>query len=118
MGSILYMTATVVYTDPPIEYADGETPSVGENEHYTRVQVRVDTKVRNVEHGEVKPTGEFHYTFNVDKDIRVMPKTYSEFMMYLDARRRAKSIAAILEGTETASSDALKPGQAVESITE
>jgi acyl-coenzyme A thioesterase 9 len=117
VGSILYMTATVVYTDPPMVYAAGEKASVGENQHYTRVQVRVDTKVRNVEHGETKPTGEFHYTFNVDKDIRVMPRTYSEFMMYLDARRRAKRIAEILEGGDASSGEASQPGM-TENLTE
>lgn len=55
VGSILYLTSTVVYTDPPLLGAAGET--VDENSKYTRVQVRVDTKVRDVEHGFAKPTG-------------------------------------------------------------
>ena len=84
VGSVLYLTATVVYTDPPVgEDATGQT----------RVQIRVDSKVRNVEHGETKPTGQFNYTFLVDTDVKVMPRTYSEFMMYVDARRRAQGLA-------------------------
>lgn len=90
VGSILYLTATVVYTDPPLIGAPGET--VNEDSKYTRVQVRVDSKVRDVEHGRSKPTGQFNYTFTVEKKIRVMPRTYQEFMMYLDARRRAEQM--------------------------
>lgn len=55
----------------------------------TRVQIRVDSKVRDIEHGETKPTGQFNYTFLVDREIRVVPQTYSEFMIWVDARRRA-----------------------------
>ena len=62
VGSILYMTAQVVYTDPPLISAPGE--QFDENSEYTRVQIRVDTKVRDVEHGHSKPTGQFNYTFN------------------------------------------------------
>jgi acyl-coenzyme A thioesterase 9 len=62
VGSILYMTAHVVYTDPPLIGAPGE--QFEENVEYTRVQIRVDTKVRDVEHGHSKPTGQFNYTFN------------------------------------------------------
>ena len=92
VGSILYLTATVVYTDPPLIGAGDE--ATDENSKYTRVQVRVNTKVRDVEHGRSKPTGTsaslcfhlapgvlklraatgiFNYTFTVEKDIRVMP---------------------------------------------
>lgn len=99
VGSVLYLTATVVYTDPPVvQGASGTSPSPDSTESprsensQTRVQVRVDSKVRNVEHGETKPTGQFNYTFTVDRDIKVMPRTYSEFMMYVDARRRAKGV--------------------------
>jgi acyl-coenzyme A thioesterase 9 len=90
VGSILYLIATVVYTDPPIIGAPGEEYDA--ESKYTRVQIRVDSKVRDVEHGRSKPTGQFNYTFNVAKNIRVMPRTYQEFMMYLDARRRAEQV--------------------------
>ncbi|KAF4551692.1 Hypothetical protein D9617_12g035800 [Elsinoe fawcettii] len=107
VGSVLYLTATVVYTDPPlVKGASDEShpendPKVAEGEgEYTRVQVRVDSKVRNVEHGETKPTGQFNYTFMVKKDVKVMPKSYSEFMMYVDARRRAMRVRDTLRTGE------------------
>jgi len=100
VGSILYLTARVVYTDPPLIAAPGEKYDT--NSPYTRIQIRVDSKVRNVEHGETKPTGQFNYTFTVDKNIRVMPRTYGEFMMYIDARRRAEEVSASLVGGEAA----------------
>lgn len=92
VGSVLYLSATVVYCDPPITTTD-ESPNVQSARPRTRVQVRVDSKVRNVEHGETKPTGQFNYTFTVDCDIKVMPTTYSEFMMYIDAMRRASNFS-------------------------
>jgi len=54
------------------------------------VHIRVDTKVKNVEHGETKPTGQFNYTFEVDGEVQVLPESYREFMIYLDARRRSR----------------------------
>ena len=109
VGSVLYLTATVAYTDPPLV---GIGSSVGSrvmdgptSNKYTRVQIRIDSKVRDVEHGETKPTGQFNYTFLVEKDIKVIPSTYSEYMMWVDARRRAErvtaSIQASLEHTST-----------------
>ncbi|KAF2101122.1 Thioesterase/thiol ester dehydrase-isomerase [Rhizodiscina lignyota] len=100
VGSVLYLTATVVYTDPPLVSVSGDASTPPKP--YTRVQVRVDSKVRNVEHGETKPTGTFNYTFTVDKELKVMPRTYGEFMMYIDARRRAKRVAASTEKTAEA----------------
>jgi len=73
--------------------------------------------VRNVEHGETKPTGQFNYTFNVDRDIRVMPRTYQEFMMYIDARRRVEQVSASIDSGEAASGEQLSP-RAQESVTE
>lgn len=110
VGSVLYLTATVTYTDPPLVPADAERHehphanphihSSGPIKGRTRIQVRVDSKVRNVEHGETKPTGQFNYTFMVDKEVGVMPRTYTEFMMYIDARRRTKRVASLLSGME------------------
>lgn len=93
VGSVLYMTSTVVYTDPPhvTSQTDPETQD-GQKPELTRVQVRVDTKVRDVEHGIAKPTGQFNYTFTVEKGIKVIPRSYTEMMMYVDARRRAMSV--------------------------
>ena len=105
VGSVLYLTATVAYTDPPLVTKDmaeeqdiKETPNGSNQRKYTRVQIRVDSKVRNIEHGETKPTGQFSYTFNVEKDVKVMPQTYSEFMIWVDARRRAERVGASIEG--------------------
>jgi len=86
VGSVLYMTATVAYTDSPvIDSSDMKASPEGS----TRIQVRVDSKIRNIEHGETKPTGQFNYTFEVKKDIKIIPQSYSNFMIYLDARRRS-----------------------------
>lgn len=111
VGAVLYLTATVVYTDPPLIAGQGDASgeATGEGEtsaladtpadaasgqrRTTRVQVRVDSKVRDVEHGSTRPTGQFNYTFSVEGDMRVMPRTYTEFMMYLDARRRAGRVS-------------------------
>ncbi|KAJ1337755.1 acyl-coenzyme A thioesterase 9 [Microdochium nivale] len=91
VGSVLYLTATIVYTDPPLIDQDGsEGKQADSNNPVTRVHVRVDSKVRDVEHGVAKPTGQFNYTFSVPKDVKVLPHTYQEFMMYVDARRRVR----------------------------
>ncbi|KAJ5747788.1 uncharacterized protein N7511_009484 [Penicillium nucicola] len=87
VGSVLYLRATVAYTEP--EEREGDKTK------YTKVQVRVDSKVRDVEHGTKKSTGMFNYTFLVEKDVHVMPKSYGEFMLWTDARRRARNAAAI-----------------------
>ena len=79
VGSVLYLTATVAYTEG------------------NKVQIRVDSKVRNVEHGEIKPTGQFNYTFAIEKDLIIMPESYSGFMIWVDARRRAKRVNASLD---------------------
>ncbi|KAI1120355.1 Thioesterase/thiol ester dehydrase-isomerase, partial [Nemania abortiva] len=92
VGSVLYLTATVVYTDPPLLDADGTEPVQKDPKApLTRLHVRVDSKVRDVEHGHAKPTGQFNYTFSVPRDVRVLPHTYQEFMMYVDARRRVQA---------------------------
>ncbi|KPM43170.1 hypothetical protein AK830_g3410 [Neonectria ditissima] len=89
VGSVLYLTATVAYTDPPLLEEDGTEPSHADpKEPMTRVHVRVDSKVRDVEHGVAKSTGQFNYTFSVPKDLKVLPHTYEEYMIYIDARRR------------------------------
>ena len=105
VGSVLYLTAVVAYTDPPLversSAEDGvQDTAESHGEKYTRVQIRVDSKVRNIEHGEVKPTGQFNYTFLVERNIRVMPSTYSEFMIWVDARRRAERVRASIDGLE------------------
>lgn len=100
VGSVLYLVATVAYTDPQLLTKNPGSDTVGETTEseskgkHTRVQIRIDSKVRDIEHGETKPTGQFNYTFTVEKDIRVMPQTYSEFMIWVDARRRAERVAS------------------------
>ena len=110
VGSVLYLTATVAYADPPLVACPGDPPSMEDS--YTRVHVRVDSKVRNIEHGETKPTGQFNYTFLTKRDIKVMPKTYSEFMMYIDARRRVQRVSSAM------TSPALEQNQGQERVTE
>lgn len=85
VGSVLYLTATVAYTDPPLVTTtsaarDGvDDTTEGHGENYTRVQIRIDSKVRSIERGfDTKPTGQFNYTFLVKRDIRVM-RTYILF---------------------------------------
>ncbi|KAI9712643.1 MAG: hypothetical protein M1812_006823 [Candelaria pacifica] len=100
VGSVLYLTATIAYTDSPLMPEDMETSQT--NSRFTRVQVRVDSKVRDIEHGQTKPTGQFSYTFLIEKDLKIMPRTYSEFMIWIDAKRRAERVLKSLEGTEAA----------------
>ncbi|ERT00916.1 hypothetical protein HMPREF1624_02150 [Sporothrix schenckii ATCC 58251] len=95
VGSVLYLTATVVYTDPAVVEEDdasgGGDGSRDNSPPLTRVHVRVDSKVREMEHGTARVTGQFHYTFTVPKDVRVLPNTYEEYMRYIDARRRMRA---------------------------
>ncbi|RFU31888.1 hypothetical protein B7463_g4458, partial [Scytalidium lignicola] len=93
VGSVLYLTATVAYTDSPL--IEGQDDVKASPAGRTRIQVRVDSKIRNIEHGETKPTGMFNYTFEVDGDLKIVPETYSQFMVYLDARRRAHHVATL-----------------------
>jgi acyl-coenzyme A thioesterase 9 len=89
VGSVLYQSAGVTFTEPDINGG-------------TRIQVIVTTKVRNVEHIERKSTGTFFYTFHVDHDVQIMPQTYSEFMRWVDGRRRAQRVTASLKANEEA----------------
>ncbi|KAL2867904.1 putative acyl-CoA thioester hydrolase [Aspergillus lucknowensis] len=92
VGSVLYLRATVAYTEP--------LQREGAGSKYTKIQVRVDTKVRDVEHGTKKSTGMFNYTFLVEGDVHVMPKSYSEYMVWTDARRRARNTDALTPARE------------------
>ncbi|KAI9055893.1 hypothetical protein LZ554_000831 [Drepanopeziza brunnea f. sp. 'monogermtubi'] len=90
VGSVLYLTATVAYSDSEL-VDDPDTPKLSPDGS-SRIQIRVDSKVRNIEHGETKPTGTFNYTFEVRRDVRIIPETYAEHMMFLDARRRCRLV--------------------------
>lgn len=87
VGSVLYVSARVTYAEP-------DSTAGG-----TRIQVMVRTQVRNVEHSETerKSTGTFFYTFYVDKDVGVLPESYSEFMWWVGGRRRAQRLAQNLK---------------------
>ena len=84
VGSVLYLRAAVTYTEPE-KYADT---------NYTKVQVCVDSSVRNVEHATHNPTGSFNYTFLVEGDIHVIPEAYGEFIAWTDSRRRFSQVAS------------------------
>ncbi|KAI9717712.1 MAG: hypothetical protein M1828_007115 [Chrysothrix sp. TS-e1954] len=96
VGSVLYLTARIVFTESvSSDDQEDESHARSASESFsgiTRLQVRVDSRVRNVEHGTSKPTGRFHYTFTVPRKLVVMPSTYQEFMYYIDARRRAHRV--------------------------
>ena len=83
VGSVLYISARVTYTE-------------SDKNGGTRIQVMVVTHVRNVEHAERKNTGTFFYTFHTDADVKVLPQTYSDFMKWVQGRRRAKRLEATL----------------------
>ena len=102
VGSVLYLTATVAYTDPPlVDINESKLTDGSKTSKYTKLQVRVDSMVRNIEHGDTKPAGQFNYTFLVEKDVKVMPRTYSEFMIWIDARRRVKRVAKVMDESES-----------------
>ncbi|KAI4180243.1 MAG: hypothetical protein L6R41_007361 [Letrouitia leprolyta] len=96
VGSVLYLKATVAYTESGSE---GNAANAGNERKTTRVQIRIDSKVRDIEHGSsTRPTGQFNYTFAVEGDITVVPQTYEEFMVWVDARRRAERVRGSIEG--------------------
>lgn len=83
VGSILKLTATAVY---------------GSKE---KVQIRVDAVAVHAGTGESKHTGTFAYSFNVNTDVVILPKTYKEMMWYLEGRRKVlESENFHLHGTE------------------
>ena len=84
VGSVLYVSAGVTYTEP-------------DSSGGTRVQIMVRTHVRNVENVERKSTGTFFYTFHLDKDVTVQPQSYSEFMRWVGGRRRAEQLTKSLD---------------------
>lgn len=73
VGSVLYLTATVAYTDSPLLEEGTKGSETGKAlrdlktspEGTTRVQIRVDSKVKSMDHdGEVKGTGVFSMSFS------------------------------------------------------
>lgn len=121
VGSVLYLTATVVYTEfinrsttaksettskpkakPNRDSEFSKTSSPG-----TLIQVRVNTYVRDLAHGTKTDTGSFVYSFfasattetlpttseRVERYHSVVPQTYEEMMDFLEGRRRAMETA-------------------------
>lgn len=84
VGSVLYISARVTYTEQDTKHGG------------TKLQVMVMTHVRNVEHAERKETGTFFYTFHTDADVKVLPQTYSDFMLWVSGQRRARRLNAAL----------------------
>ncbi|XP_013381228.1 acyl-coenzyme A thioesterase 9, mitochondrial isoform X2 [Lingula anatina] len=71
VGSLLYLSSQVVYTDGPC------------------IQMKVHAETVDPLKAEHKTTNVFHFTFKTDipKVPRIMPKSYIEAMMYIDGRR-------------------------------
>lgn len=107
VGSVLYVSAGVSYTEPD--------PNGG-----TRIQIMVRTHVRNVEHREHerKNTGTFFYTFHSVDEVSVLPQSYSEFMQWIGGRRRARNLAATLEAEARSDGQPVIGSDGVEGITE
>lgn len=71
IGSLLYLSSQVVYTKD------------------TNLQVKVHAEVVNSTTGIHETTNIFHYTFATEGITlsTVMPRSYSEYMLYLDGKR-------------------------------
>ena len=97
------MTAHVVYTDPPLIAAPGE--QFKDNNEYTRVQVRVDTKVRDVEHGHSKPTGQFNYTFNgqfhITSQLSLCADTFDSAKEHQSDAKNLRRVYVLPRGAQT-----------------
>lgn len=96
VGSVLYLTATVVYIQNTKRTIATETGNGTETCEVpgTLVQVRVDSTVRNLDHGTTTDTGQFTYTYFVPvQGLQLLPQTYGEMMEYLEGRRKAQDTA-------------------------
>ncbi|KAM0751769.1 hypothetical protein T439DRAFT_324959 [Meredithblackwellia eburnea MCA 4105] len=76
LGSLLTLDSRVTYN-----------PMVGDHKSF---HVAVEAGTTNLQSGERKITNTFHFTFASDKalDRHVLPRSYKQAMMWLDARRR------------------------------
>lgn len=89
VGSVLYLTATVAYTQNTVQNMTRDDGSVKETPGQL-IQVRVDSTVRDTESGTTTDTGAFVYSFFVEGQGReLLPETYNEMMEYVEGRRRA-----------------------------
>lgn len=115
VGAVLTMEASVAYTEhlqdegknsktrspfdlPPTNNIS-KNPDAFLLEPGTLVQVKVDTRIQNLDSSETKESGRFIYSFFVPDSgskvpvASVVPKTYSEMMTYVEGRRRAHDTA-------------------------
>lgn len=110
VGSVLHLHAMISNTRPfsvALKGDNNQATSGGfrgdENStgsRHTRVQVRVESIVCKIDELATKSTGLFNYTFLVEKNIEVIPRSYRDYMLWMDARRRAERLQASIERTE------------------
>lgn len=115
VGSVLSMNASVCYTEHlqddsgepakispfnlPATNKISKNPSAFLLESGTLVQVKVDTRINNLDSADSKESGSFIYSFFVPDSstasqiASVVPQTYSEMMDYVEGRRRAQDTA-------------------------
>lgn len=118
VGSVLSLTASVVYTEhikdsselntdaaATFDFSLPATNKISSNkdaflsEPGTLIQVQVDTTIKALDSVEAKESGTFIYSFFVPKTSEtegfcsVIPQTYSEMMQYVEGRRRAQDTA-------------------------
>ncbi|KAI9831435.1 MAG: hypothetical protein M1819_005034 [Sarea resinae] len=152
VGSVLYMSATVAYsevvdcggdsdsgsngssssgggnTDNDATISASPAPAPAPAHHHqqqqqqqqqqgkqTRIQILVSTSVRDISHSrsDTRPTGTFNYTFLIDGAHHVMPQTYDEYMLWLDARRRALATSGGSGGSGGRAGGAVQSGDVV-----
>lgn len=98
VGSVLYLTATVAYTEQTereIVSLDGGSACVPG----TLVQVRVDSSIRELQHQTNTDTGQFTYSYFIAAEdyavqkTELLPQTYTEMMEFLEGRRKAINTA-------------------------
>jgi acyl-coenzyme A thioesterase 9 len=123
VGSVLSMTATIVYTehikgddhDDSSDHFDFSLPPTNKlssnkdaflSEPGTLIQVSVDTTIKALDSVSAKESGTFIYSFFVPKSsfkegeagyCSVIPQTYSEMMQYVEGRRRAQDTAYFVD---------------------
>jgi acyl-coenzyme A thioesterase 9 len=96
VGSVLYLTATVAYIQNTKRRITTQTDHSTETSDVpgTLIQIRVDSTVRNLDHGTTTDTGQFTYSYFVPvQGLEILPQTYGEMMEYLEGRRKAQDTA-------------------------
>lgn len=91
VGSVCYLTATVVHT-VKVTKEDDKDVFTNNVKPGTLVQVRVDSTVKDLDHDTTTNTGQFTYSYFVeDEFFDVVPESYSEMMQFVEGRRTSKS---------------------------